>query len=985
MNRDALLSTSLGGGGARQPVFVQPRPASDPGDENSDLGSDAGWHFTVGSDSDEGAVASRDDVPDVELQLRPGDVDAGADGLPGEGDVEAEREQRPGRGEQQWVDGGRSYAQVEGPSAAMAGLCIATGQGLSNAQTTADLRDSGGPFSSAIDPAAPRASAPSMAAMSDGEGRSASHGPPVIASAHAASSQLQDGAYMAFPQYPASHGASDSPGAFPVRQTTGHASVSTAEVAAAAAAAADEDDEVGMINIIRGYRGVTRSTANPGASGLARPPAAPVEYPGSVSTNTPPSSGRLYGAPGSEDLGLRPRSSSNQSPMLYPHNIAPSLPCPAAGSGGHHLSPPAVPQHPYSAHRHSAAAAGAEEKERMLYGGASKPVDGWVPSDEDHTQRGLLEKFSSGKGASPQSWGRPSERHPARGASVTSSESSAIAGGPFLGSSARRESAPGVIDGGSPGVGPVVAAFDARGSPNPDTGATLHSTAGVASLSSGHMPASGYVRPSPAASSPVVGLADRSSAQVARTLPVPLSASAELTILECVVEMLKGSDCLKRRNMFRVTAASIWLDPDMSAIRYRTMPKNGPVQEEEIVVSKVRRIKIADREITIWVDEKKSVDFILPTRERACVWLSGLCCLVPARASIKSHSKHRHVTEHRANYDPLYDSWNGKPLTERKWFKQYILLGSIGRGAFGKVKIALSRSDLHFYAVKVLSKAMMRKQNRNSAFDRVSQHDTSSVGQGAEGEAAIDVNEVAVMRRLDHPNVVKLYDTYDDVVNDRLFIVLEYVPNGPVMNSSKLQGAATLEKSQVKSIFVDAVAGLMYLHSQSVVHRDFKPENLLLGGDQRAKISDFGSAKAFDEDASHRGEEATPSAQRTTVGTPAFTAPELCLSERSPRVTGVPYAADIWSLGATLFYMLYGRAPFLAKSVFEMYDAICSNQLSFPDACTPESSHQILLRSLLEKSPERRASFRTILSSQYLVEGSDVQLHGRIEALRSLL
>lgn len=168
---------------------------------------------------------------------------------------------------------------------------------------------------------------------------------------------------------------------------------------------------------------------------------------------------------------------------------------------------------------------------------------------------------------------------------------------------------------------------------------------------------------------------------------------------------------------------------------------------------------------------------------------------------------------------------------------------------------------------------------------------------------------------------------------------------------------------------MDAVEGLMYLHRRGVVHRDFKPENLLLSGDHTAKISDFGSACCYDK--STASSEAVPfNAHRSAVGTPAFTAPELCLSEKSPPTPAIPYAADIWSLGATLFYMWHGRAPFLAKNVFEMYEEICTKELRFDPPSEAPPSLQALLRLMLTKDPNKRATFADILASDWVRENA---------------
>jgi serine/threonine protein kinase len=360
--------------------------------------------------------------------------------------------------------------------------------------------------------------------------------------------------------------------------------------------------------------------------------------------------------------------------------------------------------------------------------------------------------------------------------------------------------------------------------------------------------------------------------------------------------------------------------------------------------------------------------------------LSGLCCLVPARATVKSRYK---FLEQRENYDPLQDSWEGKPLSSRKRFNEYILLGTIGRGAFGKVKIALSSENRQFYAVKVLCKSMMRKQNRNAVFERTSQEVRRTSGLGSvevEPFSFADVSEISILQKLDHPNVVRMRSIFDDVENDRLYIVVEFVACGPVMSSSRLTGAQPLREDRVREIFLDVFAGLQYLHYSGIVHRDIKPDNLLKAGDQSVKISDFGAAKMYEEVHERLGEDDNALHNyRTAVGTPAFTAPELCLSEKSPPAPAQSYPADIWSLGATLYYMLYGRAPYFAKSVFEMYDAICTKPLEFPDM--PRTSRHVrdLMRDMMERLPEKRATFERILCSPWLQE--DAELRDRVAEL----
>lgn len=436
----------------------------------------------------------------------------------------------------------------------------------------------------------------------------------------------------------------------------------------------------------------------------------------------------------------------------------------------------------------------------------------------------------------------------------------------------------------------------------------------------------------------------------------------DMSFLECVVEVLKGATVLKRKNFIHAHEATIWLTTDMKAVNYRITKKGSAPVDYTLSLSRVRKLKGTERDISLeMMDEKKPFDFVFPSRERAEIWLSGLCCLVPAHASVKSRNRR---WQQRSTYDPLLDSWNGKPLASRKQLKDFILLGSIGRGSFGKVKLAFSSVERKFFAVKVLSKAMMRKRSRTAPFERNASNRIDQSGQFT----AADVNEIAVMRRLVHDNVMRMKCVFDNVEEDKLYIVVEYLAKGPIMSSSKLTGARRLTENRARSAIVDVLTGLDYLHQHNIAHRDIKPDNLLESGDGTVKISDFGAAVLYEGENSD-GEDMQ---SYHTVGTPAFTAPELCISESSPPAPRKSFAADIWSLGSTLFYMVYGRAPFYARSVFEMYDAICKQQLEFPDMPAISKSLQSLIRRMLEKDPIRRATIAEISESPWLTESVEV-------------
>ncbi|KJZ72732.1 hypothetical protein HIM_07924 [Hirsutella minnesotensis 3608] len=217
---------------------------------------------------------------------------------------------------------------------------------------------------------------------------------------------------------------------------------------------------------------------------------------------------------------------------------------------------------------------------------------------------------------------------------------------------------------------------------------------------------------------------------------------------------------------------------------------------------------------------------------------------------------------------------------------------------------------------------------------------------------------------------------------------------------------------QARSTFRDTVLGLEYLHYQGVVHRDIKPANMLWTKDHRVKISDFGvsyfgrpirdgevdetvsesEAKDFDDDLE----------LAKTVGTPAFFAPELCYTAESAEQPKVSEQIDVWSLGVTLYCLIYARIPFLAEDEFQMFRKIATEEVHISrkrlkpvDPSTSPSATSLyrrqnahpyrddndleyeevdnllydLLRQMLTKNPEKRIRLRDIKRHPWVVQG----------------
>ncbi len=192
----------------------------------------------------------------------------------------------------------------------------------------------------------------------------------------------------------------------------------------------------------------------------------------------------------------------------------------------------------------------------------------------------------------------------------------------------------------------------------------------------------------------------------------------------------------------------------------------------------------------------------------------------------------------------------------------------LGKGGMGAVYRARRRSDGLDVALKLL---------------------LPRIGAGSEARAHL-LREAEVMRRLRHPNIVELLDSGED--GDGFFWAMGYCPRGSILARIRLEGALPLEVAG--PLALQALEGLAFAHAAGFVHRDIKPDNLLLGSDGAAKLTDFGLAKSF-EQAGLSGMTATGA----SAGTLSFMPREQITSFRQLRPV-----SDVWSMGATLYYML---------------------------------------------------------------------------------
>uniref|UniRef100_V9KN15 Calcium/calmodulin-dependent protein kinase kinase 1-like protein n=1 Tax=Callorhinchus milii TaxID=7868 RepID=V9KN15_CALMI len=283
---------------------------------------------------------------------------------------------------------------------------------------------------------------------------------------------------------------------------------------------------------------------------------------------------------------------------------------------------------------------------------------------------------------------------------------------------------------------------------------------------------------------------------------------------------------------------------------------------------------------------------------------------------------------------------------------QYKLKTEIGKGSYGVVKLAYNENDDTYYAMKVLSKKKILKQY---GFPRRppprGPKAASEEQQKPPSPLERVYQEIAILKKLDHPNIVKLVEVLDDSSEDNLHLVFELMSKGPVM---EVPTDSPFTEEQARRHFRDIVMGIEYLHYQKIIHRDIKPSNLLLGDDGRIKIADFGVSNQFE------GNDAMLS---STAGTPAFMAPET-LSETKKIFHGK--ALDVWAIGVTLYCLVYGKCPFMDDYILALHSKIKTKPVVFP--LRPETGEQLkdLLLQMLDKNPDTRITIPQIKTHSWV-------------------
>ena len=259
---------------------------------------------------------------------------------------------------------------------------------------------------------------------------------------------------------------------------------------------------------------------------------------------------------------------------------------------------------------------------------------------------------------------------------------------------------------------------------------------------------------------------------------------------------------------------------------------------------------------------------------------------------------------------------------------KYQIQRTIGKGNFAKVKLAKHTITGKEVAIKIIDKSQLTQTTLAKVY-----------------------REVKIMKSLNHPNIVRLFEVIEEGI--KLYLIMEYASGGEVFDFLVTNGRMKEKEARVK--FRQIVSAVQYMHGNNIIHRDLKAENLLLDKDNNIKIADFGFSNHYK----------IGSKLETFCGSPPYAAPELFqgMKYEGPEV-------DVWSLGVILYTLVSGSLPFDGQNLKELRERVLKGKYRIPFYMTTECEN--LLKRFLVLTPTKRGSLKTIMCDKWINTGFEV-------------
>ncbi|XP_012777959.1 serine/threonine-protein kinase BRSK2 isoform X8 [Maylandia zebra] len=257
----------------------------------------------------------------------------------------------------------------------------------------------------------------------------------------------------------------------------------------------------------------------------------------------------------------------------------------------------------------------------------------------------------------------------------------------------------------------------------------------------------------------------------------------------------------------------------------------------------------------------------------------------------------------------------------------YRLEKTLGKGQTGLVKLGVHCVTCQKVAIKIVN----REKLSESVLMKVER-------------------EIAILKLIEHPHVLKLHDVYEN--KKYLYLVLEHVSGGELFDYLVKKGRLT--PKEARKFFRQIMSALDFCHSHSICHRDLKPENLLLDEKNNIRIADFGMASLQVGD----------SLLETSCGSPHYACPEVIRGEKYDG-----RKADVWSCGVILFALLVGALPFDDDNLRNLLEKVKLGVFHMPHFIPPDC--QNLLRGMIEVDASKRLTLEQIQKHTWYIGGKN--------------
>ncbi|GFH11451.1 protein kinase domain-containing protein [Haematococcus lacustris] len=260
--------------------------------------------------------------------------------------------------------------------------------------------------------------------------------------------------------------------------------------------------------------------------------------------------------------------------------------------------------------------------------------------------------------------------------------------------------------------------------------------------------------------------------------------------------------------------------------------------------------------------------------------------------------------------------------------ENYHVVDLIGEGSFGKVYKGRRKCTGQITAMKFIMK------------HGKSEKDIKNLRQ-----------EIEILRQLRHENIIQMLDAFETKTD---FCVVTEFAQGELFEI--LEDDQSLPEDVVQGIAKQLVRALHYLHSNRIIHRDMKPQNILIGSGGTVKLCDFGFARAMS---------CNTMVLTSIKGTPLYMAPELVQEQ--------PYnhTVDLWSLGVILYELYVGQPPFYTNSIYSLISHIVKDPVKFPTNISAD--FKSFLKGLLNKKPADRLGWPELLEHPFVRETKEEQ------------